>query len=210
MTATLACGSGVGVTVEVTVVVAVGVGVAVAAAVGVGVIVKVAVNVAVRVAVGVGVLVKVAVDVAVLVAVAVGVLVNVGVDVAVLVAVAVGEFVTVGTGVAVLVAVAVGATNVTDPSVLVAGIGELEVSLSDALSASGELPSATVAKRTVARMPVPLAPPKPPVEEQPKVKLAVVVVGGRQVTVRPVDPRNGPFVTLVNDSTLGSHVSATG
>ena len=155
------------------------------------VVVAVGVGVAVAAAVGVGVIVKVAVNVAVLVAVGVGVLVKVAVDVAV------------------LVAVAVGATNVTDPSVLVAGIGELEVSLSDALSASGELPSATVAKRTVARMPVPLAPPKPPVEEQPKVKLAVVVVGGRQVTVRPVDPRNGPFVTLVNDSTLGSHVSAT-
>ena len=197
MTATLAGGSGVGVTVEVTVVVAVGVGVAVAAAVGVGVIVSVAV------------LVNVGVDVAVLVAVGVGVLVKVAVNVAVLVAAAVGVLVNVGVGVAVLVAVAVGDTNVPAPFVVVAGIGELAVSLSEALSASTELPSATVAKRTLARTPSPLAPPKPPVEEQPKVKLAVVVVGGRQVTVRPVDPRNGPFVTLVNDSTLGSHVSAT-
>ena len=153
----------------------------------------------VGVAVGVSVLVHVGVGVAV----DVGVLVNVGVDVAV----GVGVLVNVGVGVAVLVAVAVGDTNVTAPFVVVAGMGELAVSLSDALSASGELPSATVAKRTVARMLSPLGPPKPPVEEQPKVKLLAVIVGGRQVTVRPVEPRNGPFVTLVNDSTVESHVS---
>ena len=161
----------------------------------------------VGVAVGVSVLVKVGVDVAVLVAVNVGVLVKVGVGVAVLVAVALGVLVKVGVEVAVPVAVAVGDTNVTALSVVVAGIGELTVSLSDALSASGELPSATVAKRTVARTPSPLGPPKPPVEEQPNVKLFAVVVGGRQAIVRAVEPRNGPFVTLVNDSTVESHVS---
>ncbi len=189
LTATFASGSGVGVTVGV--MVAVGVAVGVLVIVGVGVLVKVDVDVTVLVAVGVRVLVKVGVDVAVLVAVAVGVLVKVGVDVAV----------------AVLVAVAVGATNVTDPSVVVAGIGELAVSLSDALSASDELPSATVAKRTVAMTPSPLAPPDPPVLEQPKVKLFAMVAGGGQATVRPVEPRNGPFVTLTNDRTVESHVS---
>ena len=187
MTATFACGSGVGVTV------------------GVSVLVEVGVDVAVRV--GVGVRVVVGVDVAVLVAVAVSVLVDVGVGVAVLVAVAVGVLVDVGVEVAVPVAVAVGATNVTAPSVVAAGMGELEVSLSEALNASNELPSTTVAKRTLARTPSPLAPPKPPVEEQPKVKLLAVVVGGRQVTVRPVEPRNGPFMMLVNDSTVASQVS---
>ena len=126
---------------------------------------------------------------------------------AVVVAVARGVLVKVGVEVAVPGAVAVGDTNVTALSVVVAGIGELTVSLSDALSASGELPSATVAKRTVARTPSPLGPPKPPVEEQPNVKLFAVVVGGRQAIVRAVEPRNGPFVTLVNDSTVESHVS---
>lgn len=52
-----------------------------------------------------------------------------------------------------------------------------------------------------------MGPLKPPVVEQPNVKLFAVVVGGRQVTVRPVEPRNGPFVTLVNDSTVESQAS---
>ena len=90
----------------------------------------------------------------------------------------------------------------------VAGMGELAVSLSDTLNASGELPLAMAANHTVARTPLPLAPPKPPVLEQPKVTLYAVIVAGRHVTVRPVEPRNGPFVTLVNDSTLESQVSA--
>ncbi len=165
------------------------------------------VGVMVFVAVRVGVLVTVGVDVAVLVAV--GVFVNVGVGVAVLVAVEVGVLVIVGVVVAVLVGVAVGATYVTVPSVFVAGMGEVAVSVSDALNASDVLPSALAANRTVARMPSPLGPPKPPVVEQPKVKLLTVTVGGRQETVRPVEPRNGPFVTLVNANTVESQVSVT-
>jgi len=196
-TATFAAGAGEGVTVGVTA------GVVAAVAVGVTVGVAVAVPVAADVSVAVGV----RVEVAVLVTVGVSVLVNVGVAVAVSVAVDIGVLVKVDVDVSVLVAVAVGATNVTVPPVAVARIGELAMSVSDALTASDELPSATVAKRTVARTPSPLGPPKPPELEQPKLTLPEPTRGGKHATERPVEPRNEPLVTLTKDRTVESQVS---
>jgi len=217
-TNTLGTGVGVAVFVAVAVAVAVAVlvGVAVLVAVGVSVAVAVGVGVTVKVGVAVGVKVGVAVlvSVAVAVAVAVGVVVAVNVGVAVFVAVGVAVWVGVGVGVAVAVSVnvgvmvAVGALNVSEPWLMVIDSGDPPVSSRTTLeSVSVVVPSCSVAKSIVVRMPSPLGPGSTPVVEQPKVTLLAPVVGAGQSTVRPVDPRKVPLVALTNERTLASHVS---
>ena len=210
----------VGVGVLVAVAVLVGVAVAVAVGVLVGVVVGVNVCVAVGVAVFVGVLVAVgvgvAVSVGVLVAVFVGVCVAVGVGVAVLVgvlvvvavAVEVAVAVAVGVLVAVAVAVAVGATNVSVPLLDVNESGEPPVSSNDTLvSASEDVPLATVENWIVVRMPFPFCPGGAPVVEQPNVTLFAPVVGAGQLTLRPEEPRKTPLFALTNERMAESQVS---
>ncbi len=223
---------GVEVAVDVDVAVMVAVAVAVAVLVGVGVTVDVAVLVAVAVAVavfvgvdvcvGVGVTVGVDVFVAVAVAVAVfvgvdvcvGVGVTVGVDVFVAVAVAVAVWVLVGVIVGVLVFcgvwVAVGEMNVIEPFVVVVVSGELPVSASRTPdNVRADVPSETVENWTVVRIPSPFGPGCAPVVEQPNVTLLAPVVGGGQVTERPVEPRNASLVALIKASTPASQASVT-
>ena len=117
------------------------------------------------------------------------------------VAVAVG-----GSGVGVFVAV--GETKVSEPLVNVNESGELAVSWSETPeSASAVVPSETVEKVTVDRMPSPFGPAPAPVVEQPNVTSFAPVVGPGQLTLRPVEPRNVPLVALIKDRTLASHVS---
>ena len=116
--------------------------------------------------------------------------------------------VAVGVFVAVAVAVAVGATNVNEPSLVVNEIGKLLVSFSETLeSVKAVVPSATVANSIVVRRPLPVAPVNPPVVEQAKLTVPGPSMGGKHETLRPVEPRNGPFVALMNDNTEESHVS---
>ena len=103
--------------------------------------------------------------------------------------------------------VAVGETRVIEPSTVVGVDGELPVSSSATLErVSRDVPSATVENSIVVRMPAPFGPAPAPVVEQPNVTLFAPVVGAGQFTLRPVEPRNGPFVALMNDSMDESQV----
>ncbi len=84
----------------------------------------------------------------------------------------------------------------------------LAVSVSvTAESATDDTPSATVLNWMVARTSVPFGPAATPVVLQPNVTVLAPVVGGGQVTERPVRPRNGPLVALTNVRTVASQVS---
>ena len=180
----------------------------VAVLVDVAVAVGVFVGVEVKVAVAVGVLVAVLVAVAVAVGVFVGVEVKVAVAVGVLVAVLVAVAVAVGVFVLVGVLVAVGEINVSEPPEIVNDSGELAVSVSETPdSVSAVVPSETVENWIVVRMPAPIGPVAAPVVEQPNVTLLAPVVGGGQVTLRPVEPRNAPLVALTKERTLASQVN---
>ncbi len=119
-----------------------------------------------------------------------------------------GVAVAVGVGVFVGIAVAVGEANVIDPSPVVNGRAVLAVFVSvTAESATAETPSLTVPNLTVVSTPVPLGPAATPVVLQPKVTVFAPVAGAGQVTVRPVEPRNGPLVALTKVRTVSSQVS---
>ena len=110
--------------------------------------------------------------------------------------------------VAVAVGVAVGDTKVSEPLVVVRVMDPADVLVNTTPERmSGDVPSATVANWTVARMPVSLGPSATPVVVQLNVTEMAVVVGAEQFTVRPVEPRNVPLETLVKERTALSQVS---
>ena len=122
----------------------------------------------------------------------------------------VGVDVNVGVLVLVAVCVAVGETNVIEPSAVVRIEGEPPVSSSVTLeSVAGDVPSATVENWIVVKMPAPFGPAPAPVVEQLTVTLLAPVVGGGQLTLRPVEPRNAPLLASMKDRTPASQVSVT-
>ena len=57
------------------------------------------------------------------------------------------------------------------------------------------------------RMPFPFGPSGAPVVEQPNVTLFAPVVGGGQLTLRPLEPRKEPLFALTNERMAESHVN---
>lgn len=110
-----------------------------------------------------------------------------------------GVGVTVGAGVAVNVAVGVGALRsmVIVPSCVISVSDVPAVSHSETPDrARGEVPALTVANQNVAKASAPVGPGWLPVVLHPNVTLLKAIVGAGHVTVRPVEPRKAPLVTL--------------
>ncbi len=164
--------------------------------------------------IGVGVLVgpNVGVDVGVFVGVSVGhgPLHGVGVGVSV------GVPVCVGVGVVVGVSVGVGHGPLHGPMtrepemVCAAKVAPLTSVTITSLSVSGVTPSPIAVKATDARMPLPLGPAGAlPSVTHVSCAVPVAIVAGRQNSVRPVLPMNGPAVIDVALSNAGSKLSVS-
>ena len=94
-----------------------------------------------------------------------------------------------------------------EPSVVVRSRGEPPVALSETIeSVSSDSPPARVENRIVSvRMSSPSGPAWSPVVQQPKLTVPAPLVGGEQITGRPVEPRNAPSLALMKDSIASSH-----
>jgi len=224
-TKTLGRGVAVGGGVSTAVAIAVNAGVAVAVPIAVadGVPVGSGVDTSVALAVAGGTIVGAAVAIVVASAVGVaesavavgsGVLIAVAAVVAVALTIGVaGRVVAVGVSVLGGVSVTVGEMIVIEPFAVVGATGRPAVSAKvTRASISSDLPAATVPNLRAVRTPRPLGPGPSPAVLQPNVTLPGAAAsaskrGAEQTTVRPVEPRNRSFSTLMNVRSEGSHIS---